>query len=83
MSRFTSIMQSDAPTCGAISDELTSNTLTAAALGGLGGVGLGACMTLAPRTTIGLACIGAALLGAMSHQSYRDRLRQGNLFPST
>ena len=43
-----------------------SNTLVAGALGALGGAGLATCMTLAPRTTVGIACITCALAGGAS-----------------
>ena len=51
MSRFTEPRPQTGPSNGVMSDELT-RTAVSATVGALTGVGLGACMTLAPRTTL-------------------------------
>lgn len=67
MSRFTSIMSSDAPTSGAMSDALTSNALLAVGSAGLAGVGVmsvAVTATVLPAQTIVLA--GASTLALIA-----------------
>ena len=45
---------------------ISDNTLSATALGAVGGIGLGACLGLAPTNVFGVALVAGALLGSSS-----------------
>ena len=73
MSRFTSVMASDAPTSGALSDALTSNALTVAGAAGVAGVGvmsLAVTATVLPAQTVGL--LGASTLAFAAGKRIAD-----------
>ena len=50
-----------------LSDSSLNNLYTAAAVGAIGGVGVGCVIGLAPTTIVGLGCISAASLAANKH----------------
>ena len=47
---------------------LSDNTLTSAAVGAAGGIGLGVCLGLAPQNVLGAAVVVGALLSSSSRR---------------